>query len=75
MTRIVKKVDCTVGNNIRTIRKLKRLTQENLADDIGVSRINIQNIEAGTRDIKAMKLFNISKVLGVDINQLFEGCK
>lgn len=63
-----------LGLNIAYYRRKRKMTQENLADDIGVSRTHISNIEATAMD-KAMSLdllFDIAKALAVTENDLFE---
>lgn len=63
-----------LGLNIAFYRKKKGLTQEGLAEIIGVSRTHVSNIEA-TKMEKSLSLevlFDISDALGVDVGKLFE---
>lgn len=60
--------------NIMYYRKKKEMTQEQLAEEIGVSRTHISNIEALEMD-KAMSLdvlFDIANALDVNVGALFE---
>lgn len=63
-----------LGLNIAYYRKKKDLTQEQLAEQIGISRTHLSNIEA-TRVYKPMSLdvlLNIAEALQVDVSKLFE---
>jgi len=63
-----------LGLNIALYRKKKGLTQEALAEKIGISRTHMSNIEA-TKVEKSMSLevlFEIADTLGVDVGKLFE---
>lgn len=63
-----------LGLNIAYYRKLKNLTQEELAEQVDVSRTHISNIEA-TRVDKSLSLdllFDIAQALDIDVAKLFE---
>jgi len=63
-----------LGLNIAFYRKKKGLTQEALAEIIGISRTHLSNIEA-TKVEKSLSLgvlFDISAALGVEVGKLFE---
>ncbi len=60
----------TLGNNIKKIRELKNLTQEYVAEQIGVSRRWYMKLENDEESIKDDKLNKICKVLDIDINEL-----
>ena len=63
-----------LGLNIAFYRKKKGLTQEALAEIIGISRTHLSNIEA-TKVEKSLSLgvlFDISTALGVEVGKLFE---
>lgn len=55
---------------IRAFRKLKGLTQSDLADRLGVSLAIVGTIERGTRRVDERMLARISEVLQVDIDEL-----
>lgn len=59
-----------LGRNIRKIRKEKDLSQEKLALMCGLDRSYMGRIERGEVNITVLKLYEISKVLGVDIRIL-----
>ena len=62
-----------VGYNIAYYRKHNGLTQEQLAERVGISRQHLGAIEAPRicRPISLDLLFNISTVLGIDPSKLF----
>ena len=63
-----------LGLNIAYYRKKKKMTQEQLAELIEVSRTHISNIEATQMDksLSLDVLFDIADALGVDVGALFE---
>ncbi len=63
-----------LGLNVSYYRKLKGITQEDLAKATGLSRTHIGNLEAPNMQgsISLDKLFDISEVLGVPIKKLFD---
>ena len=63
----------TVGNNIRKYRKLKGLTQNELADLATISRSQGQAYEYGSINQSVISLRKIANTLGISMSQLFEG--
>jgi transcriptional regulator with XRE-family HTH domain len=61
-----------LGKNIARIRKKQGYTQSRLADEMEMDRSNLRRIEAGRTNPTATTLFRISKVLKVDIEDLFD---
>lgn len=59
-----------LGQNIRKARKSKDLSQEKLALMCGLDRSYVGRIERGEVNITVLKLYEISKVLEVDIRIL-----
>ena len=62
-----------LGLNIAFYRKKKGLTQEDLADMVGISRTHISNIEAPKveKSLSLEVLFKIAKALDVEVEKLF----
>ncbi len=54
-----------IGNNIKFARKLKKISQEKLAETIGVSRNYVGMIERGETNIPTKTLILIAKALDV----------
>jgi transcriptional regulator with XRE-family HTH domain len=66
-------IDVAVGRNVRIWRMSKGLTQEELANHVGVTFQQLQKYEIGGNRIPTGRLANISGILGVPIAALFEG--
>ena len=60
-----------IGNKIRQYRKQNSLTQDELAKKLGLGKGTISNYESGYRTPQEYRLFELSEVLGVSINDLF----
>lgn len=61
-----------LGKRIQEIRKGKNLTQEKLAEMIGIDTPNLSNIERGKRFVSAETLEKIIKSLDVREKDLFD---
>ena len=57
-------------NRLKELRKEKKLTQEELAQEIGVSKITILRWENGERQIKPDKTQKLADLFGVSIGNL-----
>lgn len=57
---------CEVGQRIRRFRKGAGRTQHQLADQIGVSRASIANIEAGRQNFMLHYIYAIAEALELD---------
>jgi len=66
-------VDRHVGAMIRERRIVMGLTQQQLADMIGVTYQQAHKYERGINRVSAGRLFEIAKVLGVPVGYFFEG--
>lgn len=61
-----------VGFNIRKYRKLKKISQEKLAEYSNLHRTYISSIERGLKSPSLDVIEKISNILQVDIKNLFE---
>lgn len=61
-----------IGNKIKHIRNMRHISLENFAKILGVSRRQVQNYERGLTDIKIDRLYDIAKIVKVDITYFFE---
>ena len=61
------------GKRVALVRKSKGVTQQHLAENIGMSVVAIAYIETGKRWARLGTLNKIAKSLKVDIAILFEG--
>lgn len=66
-------VDIHVGKRLRMRRTILGITQEKLADALGVTFQQVQKYERGTNRVSAGKLYELSKVLETSISYFYEG--
>jgi transcriptional regulator with XRE-family HTH domain len=66
-------VDRYVGARIRERRIMLGLTQQQLADLIGVTYQQAHKYERGINRVSAGRLFEVAQVLSVPINYFFDG--
>lgn len=64
-----------LGKNIAALRLRRKLTQESLAEKVGVSVRYVQNVEAGENFPSLPTLVRLRSVLRSDWNELFAGCE
>jgi len=67
----ITKRDRRFGRKIRRLRKKAGLTQEQLAEKMGLSIPSIGYIEMGKHFPKPKNLYKIAKALGVKVGELF----
>ena len=61
----------TLGRRIADLRREKGMTQEALAEAMGVSRNHVADIELGTRNTGVWSLLLLSQALAVTPDSLF----
>ncbi len=61
-----------VGSNVRRYRKKAGLTQEQLAEYAGLHRTYIGAVERAQKNISAMNIARIARVLGVEPHILLD---
>ena len=66
-------VDAHVGKRIRHRRWMIAMTQQQLADKVGIKFQQIQKYETGMNRVSASRLWDIADSLGVTISFFFEG--
>jgi transcriptional regulator with XRE-family HTH domain len=71
-TKMPDPLDVMVGAKIRIFRIHRRISQTDLADQIGVTFQQVQKYERGVNRVGASRLSRIATVLGVAIGELFE---
>ncbi len=69
------KVDVHVGQKIRQRRWLTGMTQQRLAELVGIKFQQIQKYETGANRVSASRLWDIADALEVDVSFFFEGIK
>ena len=61
------------GKRVAEVRKSRGVTQQQLAEQIGMSVVAIAYIETGKRWARLGTLSKIAKCLKVDVQELFKG--
>lgn len=64
-----------VGRNVRRLRKMRGLTQEQFAEVSGFSQQYISSLEKGTRNPTVITLYELSVALGVSHMDLVRPAK
>ncbi len=57
-----------IGQRLTELRKMKGLSQENLAKSIKISRPSLAQIELGNRSVAVLELQRLSLVLGFSLD-------
>lgn len=60
-----------IGTRIRTLRRKYSMSQQQLAEQLQVTRSCIANWESGAREIDVMYLYRISRFFNVDLEYIF----
>lgn len=68
-----KPVDVHVGQRIRQRRWMLGVTQQQLADRVGVKFQQVQKYETGANRVSCSRLWDIAEVLEVPVTFFFEG--
>jgi len=66
-------VDVHVGKRIRHQRWMVGMTQQQLAEKVGIKFQQVQKYETGMNRVSASRLWDIAETLGVSIGFFFEG--
>ena len=66
-------VDFHVGKRVRQRRWMVGMTQQQLAEKVGIKFQQIQKYETGMNRVSASRLWDISDALGVPISFFFDG--
>ena len=63
-----------IGQRVKSIRKSRNFTQEQLADFVDSSTSHISNIECGSTKASLPMLIALCNALGVTVNELLADC-
>ena len=70
---MVHPVDAHVGKRLRHCRLLAGMTQQQIAQHVGIKFQQIQKYETGANRVSASRLWDISETLEVPVSFFFEG--
>jgi transcriptional regulator with XRE-family HTH domain len=66
-------LNSVIAGNVRAQRARLRLSQEDLADDLGWSRPTVGSLEAGSRRVTLADAVALCEALKIDLRQLLQG--
>ena len=66
-------METKIGHQIQKLRKSKNMSQEKLAEKLGVSRHSISNWERQVSNPDLKTILEITKLFNVSLNQLIKG--
>lgn len=61
-----------LGKNLRKYRKENNLTQEQLAEKVGIHSTYVGKLEAGKNNPSVKMLFKISRALNIKLSNVFD---
>ncbi|SDV00869.1 Helix-turn-helix [Microlunatus sagamiharensis] len=61
-----------LGNRVRRARYASSMTQAELSDRTGLSRVALSNIELGVKEVGVLKLRRLAAALNVSVGQLVD---
>ena len=69
----VTEIKLHIGRRVIEARQLRDVSQETLAQEVGVNRAQIEEYEQGRKVLTAARLYDIARVLQVDVSYFYEG--
>lgn len=61
-------METSIGNKLKTLRKGRKYTQQELADKMGITRCTVSNYEVGRRTPHLTELKRFAEFYGVDLS-------
>lgn len=71
MNEEIKTVELIFGERVRNLRKIIKISQDELAYRSGLHRNYISDVERGTRNISLKAIYKIARGLNVSVEALF----
>lgn len=65
--------DAHLGKKLKLFRKAQGLSQKDLAQALNITFQQVQKYETGKNRMSAVTLYQLSKILNININSFFEG--
>jgi len=73
VSELAEAIQRRVGERVRALRADRGLTQLRLAEQSGISRPSIANLEAGRQNVSLRQLCALALALGVGVEDLVAG--
>lgn len=70
--RVTNHLDTEIGLRLRQARLVENLTQDGLAQKLGISFQQVQKYENGTNRVSSSRLWTVSRVLGLPITYFYD---
>ena len=70
--RVTNHLDTEIGQRLRQARLVENLTQDGLAQKLGISFQQVQKYENGTNRVSSSRLWTVSRVLGLPITYFYD---
>ena len=61
-----------LAERIRMARLMRSLSQQNMADELGLTVASYSNIERGVTELTVVRLYAISEILGITVQSLLK---
>ena len=68
-----KRIDLEIGRRLLVLRRMRELSQEDLAAHIGISFQQVQKYEKGINRIATSRLITFSRILDIPLYYFFDG--
>ena len=62
-----------LGQRLQDARKSVALTQQEVAEDLGLSRESLAQIEAGTRSVNSLEIVRLARLYGRSLSSIWRG--
>jgi transcriptional regulator with XRE-family HTH domain len=72
-TEVLNSIDKHVGSRARMRRNMLGMSQEKLADELGITFQQVQKYEKGANRISASRLHDMARILRIPVPFFFEG--
>jgi len=63
------------GVRVRALRRERRFSQENFAEECGLHRTYMGDVERGERNVSIDNIYKIARALKISVSELFSGIR
>ena len=69
---MLKNTNMSIGKNLRRLRAKRKISQQEVADQLGIDRVTYINWENETFDVKSQYIPKLADIFEVEISELFK---